>query len=119
MLSIIAKWWIQPGHEDDAVAALRELAAAVEEQEPFTIMYTIHTSIVEGSRPSPPSNEVVFVSGWPDRAAFQQHLDGPVFKNWIAKHVDLFLTDDSGGLFVTGEFIDRQAGFVRPAATGT
>lgn len=79
-------------------------------------MYLIHTSIEEGSRPQPPPNEVVFVSGWPDRAAFQKHLDGPVFKDWIAKHVDLFLTDDSGGLFVTAEFIDRRAGFIRPAA---
>lgn len=116
MLSIIAKWWIVPGKEDKAVAALGELALAVEQREPFTLMYLIHTSIVEGSRPSPPPNEVVFVSGWPDRDAFQKHLDGPVFKDWIAKYLELFLTDDSGGLFVTGEFLDRHAGFVRPAA---
>lgn len=118
MLSIVAKWWIVPGREDDAVAALMKLARAVEVQEPFTTMYLIHTSIAEGSRPTPPPNEVVFVSGWPDRAAFQQHLDGPVFKDWIAEYLDLFLTDDSGGLFVTAEFIDRHAGFVRPAAQG-
>ena len=116
MLSIVAKWWIVPGREYDAVTALEELASAVEAQEPFTTMYFIHTSIVEGSRPPPPPNEVVFVSGWPDRAAFQQHLDGPVFKDWIGKYLDLFLTDDSGGLFVTAEFIDRRAGFIRPQA---
>jgi len=116
VFSIVAKWWIVPGREDDAVAALATLASEVEQHEPFTTMYLIHTSIVEGSRPPPPPNEVVFVSGWPDRAAFQKHLDGPVFKGWIAEHLDLFLTDDSGGLFVTGEFIDRRAGFIRPSA---
>ena len=116
MFSIVAKWWIVPGREDDAVAALDTLAGEVEAREPFTTMYLIHTSIVEGSRPPPPPNEVVFVSGWPDRAAFQKHLDGPVFRDWIAEHLDLFLTDDGGGLFVTAEFIDRQAGFIRPSA---
>jgi quinol monooxygenase YgiN len=113
VFSIVARWWIVPGREDDAVAALTTLASAVEQQESFTSMYLIHTSIVEGSRPPPPPNEVVFVSGWPDRAAFQKHLDGPVFKGWIAEHLDLFLTDDSKGLFVTGEFIERRAGFIR------
>ena len=34
---------------------------------------------------------------------------------WIGKYLSLFLTNDSGGLFVTGEFMDRIAGFVRPA----
>lgn len=116
MLSIVAKWWIVPGREVEAVDALTKLASAVEQHEPFTSMYLIHTAIEEGSRPPPPPNEVVFVSGWPDRAAFQRHLDGPVFKQWIAKYLDLFLTDDSGGLFVSGEFIDRRAGFIRPAA---
>ncbi len=62
---------------------------------------------------------MIFVSGWPDREAFQRHLDGLVFKQWIAKHLSLFLADDSGGLFVTGAFMDRIAGFVRPDTTQT
>jgi quinol monooxygenase YgiN len=114
MLSIVAKWWIKPGCEAEAVAALSVLAEQVEAGEPFTTMYLIHTAVQDGSRPTPPSNEVVFVSGWPDRAAFEKHLEGPVFKEWLASHLDLFLTDDSGGLFVTAEFIDRRAGFIRP-----
>lgn len=118
MLSIIAKWWIVPGRETEAVLALDELADSVEKNEPFTTMYLIHTTVAEGSRPTPPANEVVFVSGWPDRAAFEEHLDGPVFSQWIAKYLDLFLTDDSGALFVTAEFLDRRAGYVRPAADG-
>jgi quinol monooxygenase YgiN len=115
MLSVIAKWWIVQGKEQEAVAALGELADSVEQNEPFTDMYLIHTSIADGSRPTPPANEVVFVSGWADRAAFDKHLHGPVFQQWIAKYLPLFLLDDSGGLFVTAEFIDRRAGFIRPA----
>jgi hypothetical protein len=90
----------------------------VQRKEPFTTMYLIHTSVAQGSRPTPAPNEVVFVSGWPDRAAFQQHLHGPVFQRWKDKHLGLFLTDDSGELFVTSGFMDRRAGFVRPAAAG-
>lgn len=116
MLSIVAKWWIVPGKEDEAVAALRQLAAEVEAQEPFTLMYLIHTPVEEGSRPPSPRNEVVFLSSWADRAGFEKHLDGPVFKDWIAQYLDLFMTGDSGDLFVTGEFLHRQAGFIRPEA---
>jgi quinol monooxygenase YgiN len=118
MLSIIAKWWIKPGCEKEALAALDELAESTEQQEPFTTMYLIHTSVAEGSRPTPAANEVIFVSAWPDQAAFEQHLHGPVFQGWLQKHLDLFLTNDSGGLFVTGEFMQRRAGYVRQAATG-
>jgi hypothetical protein len=74
--------------------------------------------VVEGSRPTLPGNEVVFISAWPSRAAFDRHLDGQVFSSWTAKYLDLFLTDDRGGLFVTSEFLDQQAGFVRPVTTG-
>ena len=43
MLSIIAEWWIVPGSEREAVAALAQLAAAVEQQEPFTAKYPLLT----------------------------------------------------------------------------
>lgn len=118
VLSIIARWWIVPGKEAEAVAALKELAAEVEAQEPYTLMYTIHTTVTEGSRPPAPDNEVVFLSTWPDHAAFEEHLNGPVFKEWIAKYLDLFLTGDGDSLFVTGEFLERQAGYIRPSLCG-
>lgn len=117
MISIVTKWWIKPGNEADAVGALAELARRVEDGEPFTLMYLIQTSLAEGSSPTPPANEVVLVGTWPDGDAFNQHLDGPAFKGWIAQYLALFLTDDGGGLFVVPEFVDRIGGFIRPAAT--
>ncbi len=116
MLSIVTKWRIAPGRESRAVRALERLALAVEEREPQTTMYMIHTAIAEGSRPGAARVEVVFVGAWPDRAAFEQHLSGPVFNAWIAAYGDLFLSDDGGELLVDSELMDRRAGFVRAAA---
>jgi len=116
MLSIVARWWIAPGREKKAERALKRLARAVEEQEPLTTMYMIHTSIAEGSGLTPSCKEVVFVGGWPDRAAYEQHLAGPVFKGWIAAYADLFLAEDGGEELVNGEFMATRAGFIRPTA---
>ena len=116
MLSIVTRWWIAPGREDRAVRALQRLAEAVEEQEPQTTMYMIHTSLAEWPRPGPARIEVVFVGAWPDSAAFERHLSGPVFKGWVAAYADLFLGDDGGEVLVDSAFMDRRAGFVRPTA---
>lgn len=43
-LSIIAKWCIEPGCDQHALAALGGLAESVEQNEPFTAMYLIHPS---------------------------------------------------------------------------
>jgi uncharacterized protein len=118
VLSIIAKWWIKPGCEDEAHAALKELAEVTQREEPFTLMYLIHTSVAEGSRPTPAPNEVIFVSAWPSRKEFQDHLDGPVFQGWKKDHLHLFLPNSNGDLFVTAEFMDRIAGYVRDEAVG-
>jgi quinol monooxygenase YgiN len=75
MRSIIAKWSIKPGCEQQAVAALGELAESVKREEPVTLIYLIHTSNAGWSRPTPAPNEVISVSAWPDRADFQKHLD--------------------------------------------
>ena len=116
--SIIAKWSIKPGCEQQAIAALGELAESVKREEPYTLMYLIHTANAEGSRPTPAANEVIFVSAWPDQAAFERHLHGPVFQEWKDKHLDLFLTNSGGDLFVTSEFMDRRAGFIRTEGGG-
>jgi quinol monooxygenase YgiN len=118
VISIVTKWWIVPGKEDQAIAALRELARDVERHEPFTTMYLINTPVVAGSRPAPPDNEVVFLGTWDDRAAFDRHLNGPLFKDWLARYLDLFLTGN-GGLYVAAELLERQAGFIRSPSTGS
>ncbi len=115
MISIVAKWSILPGKEDQAIVALKDLACRVQREEPFVPMYTIHVpNFKAASFPIPPAADVVFFSVFDDEAAFQKHLQGPVFRDWLALHKDLFLFN-SGNLFVVSEMIDRIAGYVRPS----
>ncbi|MES3021479.1 MAG: antibiotic biosynthesis monooxygenase [Pseudomonadota bacterium] len=113
MITIIAKWTILKGCREPALAALSVLAREVEQQEPFVLMYTIHTpDMGVPSFPTPQPDEVDFFSVFTDYAAFQQHLNGPVFQAWADKYKQYFLTNASG-LFVISEFLQREAGFVR------
>ena len=113
MISIVAKWSILPGKHVQAIAALKDLACRVEREEPFVPMYTIHVPDFHStSFPIPSAADVVFFSVFDDEAAFQKHLHGPVFRDWLALHTDLFLFNN-GNLFVVSEMLDRKAGFVR------
>jgi quinol monooxygenase YgiN len=117
VISIVTKWWIVPGKESQAKMALEELAKAVREGEPKTLMYCLHTATVEGSKPPPPPNEVIFLGAWTDRAAFDEHRTGSIFSGWLKNNLHLFQQND-GRLYVNAEFAQRFAGFVRAAAAG-
>lgn len=115
MISIVAKWSILAGKHEAAIAALRLLAQQVEAQEPFVPMYTIHLpDFASTSFPTPSDADVVFFSVFDDQAAFEKHLHGPVFRDWLAQHRDLFLFNGDN-LFVVSEMLDRIAGYVRPS----
>ncbi|HEV8693891.1 MAG TPA: antibiotic biosynthesis monooxygenase [Lysobacter sp.] len=114
MISIVAKWSILPGKEVAAIAALQDLARRVQELEPFVPMYTIHIpDFSVASYPTPSTQDVVFFSVFDNREAFEKHLHGPVFQDWLAQHPGLFLFNNSN-LFVVSELLHRVAGFVRP-----
>lgn len=117
MISIVTKWWHVEGKREEAVTALKELVTQTQKYEPDTWMYCLHTSIVEGSKPPPAENEIIFLGAWKDRQAFDAHRTGPVFTKWLDQHLDLFVQND-GKLYVSAEFADRFAGFVRPEAVG-
>ncbi len=113
MITIIAKWSILEGKSKEALAALALLAQEVKDKEPFVPMYTIHTPNFKlASFPTPAPTEVIFVSAFDDFAAFEKHLNGPVFQGWLKKYIDLFLTSD-GNLFVISEWLERQYGYIR------
>ena len=113
-IKIIAKWTVLEGKREQAIVALRELERAVYEQEPFVLMYTIHFPNMKlTSFPTPAPSEVIFVSVFTDEAAFQEHLHGPVFNDWLNTYKDLFLLNN-GNLFVISEWIEQIAGFIRP-----
>lgn len=115
MIQIIAKWSIVAGKRDPAIAALQDLAERVRTQEPFVLMYTIHVpDFTLVSFPTPPEAEVIFFSVFESPEAFQIHLHGPVFRDWLAEYRDLFLFNGDS-LFVVSEWLARKAGFVREA----
>ncbi len=115
MISIVTKWWIVPGKEDEADAALKDLAEQVDKYEDYTLMYLIHRSVADGSKPTPPANEVVFLGTWENKADFDRHRTGPVFSAWLDTHLSLFLTNDNR-LYVSAEFIHPLGGFIRAGA---
>ncbi|MCX5214326.1 antibiotic biosynthesis monooxygenase [Kitasatospora sp. NBC_00240] len=117
MISIVTKWWYVPGREQEAVAALTDLVQQVRDGEPDTLMYCLHTADVTGSLPPPTPNEVIFLGAWTDRQAFEAHRKGKIFTDWLEKYLHLFVQND-GKLYVSAEFADRFAGFVRGAAVG-
>ena len=114
MYSLIAKWTILPGNEDKAVAALKNLATQVLQQEPGTLVYAIFTpDFAERSLPTPPAGEVSFLEIYEDNDAFMKHINGTVYQNFVTNYGALFLNDFSGKPFVTFEVIQKQAGFFK------
>ncbi|MCF4129916.1 VOC family protein [Methylobacterium sp. SyP6R] len=119
-VSLISRWFIRPGREEEASAALARLAQAVRAQEPDTLTYLVHRPAGEARLQSlPPSepNVVVFFESYRNAQAFLSHVNGPVFQDFVAGHGDLFVP--TGGAhpvpFATVEFLRKEAGFVRAA----
>ena len=114
MKVIIAKWTILEGKRKKALAALKILEREVRTNEPFVLMYTINTPDFKLTNfPTPPQNEVIFVSAFASDAAFEKHLKGPVFQGWLKKYKTLFLTNNDN-LFVIAEWLHREYGYIRP-----
>src|SRR6185503_15684174 len=93
MYSLTSTWTIQRGKERLAVAALRQLAQHVEQQETGTLIYLVHMpDMTQPSLPTPSNLAVVFFEVYKDEDAFHAHVDGPLFKGFVAEHGSLFLS---------------------------
>lgn len=113
MISVVAKWTILKGKNEQAVDALKHLADQVYKNSPFVLMYTIHIPSFDiTSFPTPPEQEVLFYSVFAGYEGFQKHLKSNVFQEWMKEYDSLFLTKN-GDLFVISEFLHRKAGFIR------
>ena len=122
MYTLISHLTMKPGCEVAARKALKKLARQVQQHEPDTLFYLVHVpDMKEESLPTPSPLGVVFIEGYKNRAAFQAHRTGPVFKNFLAAHLDLFLkstTTGQDGLpavkqFSMIEILKREGGFIR------
>ena len=126
MYSLVAKWTIQQGKEEAALTALSDLARQVQAHEADTLIYLVHVpDLSQASLPTPCNREVLFFEVYKDKNAFLAHVTGPTFTTFVREHLDLFLsttsTSENGTKvktpFVIVEFVERQAGFIRSAAT--
>lgn len=115
-VSLTSQWFIQPGREAEAFAALERLALDVREGEPDTLTYLVHAPIApdSGLQSLPPSDpsSVLFFEVYRSADAFQRHLHGPLFTAFVEEHGGLFVAAN-GKPFVFVEFLSRRAGFVR------
>jgi quinol monooxygenase YgiN len=122
MYPLISTWTINQGSERRAVDALKNLAQQVYDEEPDTLVYLPHVpDMTQQSMPTPPSVQVVFFEIYADKDAFDAHVNGPVFKGFVAEYGSLFLSTevtcpDGGGVsnpYTTVEFLQLLNGFIR------
>ncbi len=115
-VSLISEWFLKPGSETEGIAALRELAEDVRANEPDTLTYLVHTPFQDDARlqalPPVDASSVLFFETYRDADAFLAHVNGPIFKGFVAAHGDLFIASN-GSPYTTVEFLARQAGFIR------
>lgn len=113
MYPLISKWYIVPGKETETIKVLKELAAKVLAAEPNTLMYTVHTpDYKETNLPSSPTGEVIFFEIYKNKTAFNAHVKGPIFTNFVKEHGNLFV-NSNGHPYTTLEILKHQAGFIR------
>ncbi|WP_296703454.1 antibiotic biosynthesis monooxygenase [Algoriphagus sp.] len=119
MYSLTGKWTMLSGKEKKATAELKKLAMAVNKKEPGTLLYMIFTpDYQEKNLPNPPPGEVVFFEIYKDKDAFEKHINGPIFTNFIKKNSSLFLTDFSNiNMYITVKTLSKLEGFVRAGIT--
>ena len=117
--TLISRWYLRPGREAEARAALSTLAEAVLAEEPGTLAYLVHQPC-GASLPAAPAGEITFYEVYADEAAFSAHVSGPVFTGFLKKHGDLFEQNfpPNSGPFMTVSTLERLSGFVRPGLSG-
>ncbi|MEE4174118.1 MAG: antibiotic biosynthesis monooxygenase family protein [Xanthomonadales bacterium] len=100
--------------------ALQELVDTVHGNEPGTLGYLVHQGAA-GSLPPTAAEQIVFLEIYRDEDAFQAHLHGKPFKQFLKDHEALFVMnfDPSCGPFMEVKTLERVAGFLRKDAAQT
>lgn len=114
---LTSQWYIQPGQEEKVLTAiLTWLVPAIEAREPGTLTYFVHRPYpaCHELEPSPPTDArlLLFYEEYASPQAFLAHLDGTIFKDFVAAHGGSFV-QAGGKPCTTVTFLDRKAGFTR------
>ncbi len=102
MTTILAQFKVQPGKEAEGEKALREMAAAVEANEPGALAYIMHRSQKDPS-------EITVFEVYAEGEAFNAHGQSPHMATLRAAFGSVF---DPATVKI--ERLERFAGFVRP-----
>ncbi len=123
MVTLISRWSVRTDISDDdwadLVQHLRALADTVEAAESATLVYRVHTAAT-----GPGTDEgldqcdrqyVTFYEVYEGENAFQAHLKGKPFNNFLRDNLRYFQEDPQrkGHPLATTTFLDEQSGFFR------
>ena len=123
-VSLVSRWKLKDGLDENLLEVLRALAGQVEAAEPDTLMYRVHLPtkfpLPSGSDATIPLAEqqyVIFVEIYRNAAAFAKHTQGDVFKAFLKDTADFFEpSPDRPGWPVTDtDFMTLVSGFARDA----
>jgi quinol monooxygenase YgiN len=119
LYTVIARWAINPGCEQEAKRALVNYIHQVQEGEPGTLLYSANIPSREQSFPPvSAAQELVYNSGWKDHQAFLDHSKGPIYQSFLTDHGHLFLqvngADTTNQPYLTSQVLHRFCGFIRP-----
>jgi predicted enzyme related to lactoylglutathione lyase/quinol monooxygenase YgiN len=116
-ISLVARWIPKPGPIDELRGALTVLAQRVREEEAGTLTYLVHMPVSGDprllSRPPVDGPSIVFFETYSDADAFQAHLNGPAFTEFVARYGNRFV-GAGGKPATTVTFLECVAGFAAP-----
>lgn len=119
-LHLTSEWFIVPGKEQEVHHAIPHLVAQVRATEPDTLAYMVHHPRADSaslqSLPPADRNSLLFFEIYRNEAAFEQHLQGKAFNDFVSQHGDLFI-QSNGKPFTFVEFLHMEGGFIRDGAT--
>ena len=104
MVTVIARFKMQPGKEDEALAAVKKMATEVEANEPGALAYVMHRGQVDPL-------EIYVYEVYADQAAFDAHRRIPHMDAMQANFAQLM--DRTS---FNADLLERVAGFIRPPA---
>ena len=101
VVTFVVTFKIKEGKEDEAVALVKELTAAVEKNEPDALCYLAH-------RDANDPKKITFIEMYKDQAAVKAHQNDPAVQAVLPKFREIF---DTGAPEVRN--LTRVAGFTR------
>lgn len=121
-ISLYSTWWVKPGKEKTLQPALKQLAKEIKKNEKGTLMYLVHSprydfpKVPKGSNPivSEPMmrpGTLIFVEKYASWKAFEAHLHGPYFTNFVKTQKSNFVLGEDGNPFVQVVFMEEETGF--------